>query len=258
MHTIHYPTRSQVLGSSASATRVQSLESNGLQAHTYLRPGCTFDISLQDRLFTMLVEVTSSAFGADMTSYWKLRREQDYFHKLESFTLFVEGDDQIVGWTGYCVIEPDASSQILYIDSTGVVPRHQSGGVMKRIAADQWLPRAEEACERFSEVYLTARTESPVFYRLLRRLVGPEKIYPAAHDSLPANVLRCAEQLATWLGQRHLLQKESLLLRNAYAVVDALYGELPSTGEVQLDRLFREVLGPLDAYLLIAQVGGAP
>jgi hypothetical protein len=37
-------------------------------------------------------------------------------------------------------------------------------------------------------------------------------------------------------------------------MLDELYGELPSSSEPTLDRMFRNSLGPLDAYLLIGRI----
>lgn len=57
--------------------------------------------------------------------------------------------------------------------------------------------------------------------------------------------------MADWLGQKDKLDKKSLIIRNAYAMLDELYGELPSSGDEVLDRWIRHQVGSLDAFLLI-------
>jgi hypothetical protein len=226
---------------------------DGYTAHAVVEPGRTIPPSGQERIYSALVPVTSSAFGADMTEYWRDRRENHYFDRLAEFDLVEDESGRMVGWSGHSVLETDRFVNC-YVDSTGLAPSVQSAGLMRKVL--RW-----RICERFvpasadrDRVYLSARSESPIFYKLLRGLLDGEELYPSPKSGPPADVRECAEHLAGWLGQRDLLEGDSLVLRNAYAVLDELYGELPSTGDAAIDRMFRDPIGPLDAYLLVGRV----
>lgn len=227
----------------------------GMTGHALPEPGRALSGAQQDALFEALVTVTTASFAADMSAYWAHRREDRYFDRLGEFVLVADRGGHWVGWTGYQTFAGHDFTNV-YIDSTGMVGRDQSRGIMRAVFQERIggvaLPRLLER----GTVFVSARSESPVFYKLMCSVVSPEALFPQARAKLPADIAACARHLASCLGQAEILQLDSLVLRNAYGhILDELYGELPSCGVPELDRLFRSELGPLDAYLLIGRAG---
>ncbi|MGS1000686.1 hypothetical protein [Burkholderia glumae] len=250
-----YPLVSEIFGEAIRSAETLSLP-GALVAHTCRDPGERFSVATRAAIYGALVPVTTRAFGADMTPYWRLRQEQGYFSRLREFTVIEDAAGQMVGWTGYSVIRAD-TCVTLYIDSTGMVPSHQSGGVMRQLLRARLRLAHAELKAGTTQLFAAARSESPIFYKLLRKVLGGSQLHPQVGASAPAAFLECGRRLAAWLGQAELLEPDSLVLRNAYTMVDELYGELPSTGDAELDRLFRDKLGPRDAYLLIGLMSDA-
>lgn len=224
-----------------------------LRGYSVLDPGAVLDAKIQDDIYSVLVPITTSSFGADMTPYWSQRRQQGYFRRLTEFIFIADQEDQIVGWTGYYVLKCEGYQNI-YIDSSGMIPSRQSRGIMRAVWAERLVKDAFSRSDRTGRLYVSARSESPILYKLLCGLVGQDSVYPNVGGSMPDHILRCGADLAAWLDQSALLERQRLIIRGAYANLDALYDELPSTGDPILDRLFREELGPLDAYLLVGEV----
>ena len=224
-----------------------------LRGYSVFDPGVILDAKTQEEIYSVLVPITTSSFGADMTPYWSQRRQQGYFNRLTEFIFIADPEDQIVGWTGYSVLKFEGYENI-YIDSSGMIPAKQSRGIMRAVWAERVGNNAFAHNNRAGRLYVSARSESPILYKLFCGLVGRESVYPNVGGSLPDHIIRCGADLAAWLDQSALLERERLVIRGAYANLDALYDELPSTGDSTLDRLFREELGPLDAYLLVGEV----
>ncbi|ALK33342.1 hypothetical protein [Burkholderia plantarii] len=250
-----YPLVSEIFGEAIRTAETLSLPGE-LVAHCCRDPGEHFSEATRDAIYGALVPVTTRAFGADMTPYWRFRKDQGYFARLREFTVIEDARGQMVGWTGHSVIRADAFVT-LYIDSTGMVPSRQSGGVMRQLLRTRLRLARAGLKATTPQLFATARSESPIFYKLLRKVLGGDQLYPQVGASVPAGILECGRQLAAWLGQAELLEPGSLVLRNAYTMVDELYDALPSTGDADLDRLFRDKLGPLDAYLLVGLVSDA-
>ncbi|WP_302074461.1 hypothetical protein [Burkholderia glumae] len=250
-----YPLVSEVFGEAIQTAETLSLPGE-LIARTYISPGERLPEETREAIYQALIPVTTSSFGADMTPYWNFRKANGYFAKLREFTAIEDAAGQMVGWTGYSVIR-DAVATTLYIDSTGVVPTRQSGGVMRHLLHTRVRAAYAELRHAAPVMFATARSESPIFYKLLRKVLGGDQVYPHVGESVPSDILECGRRLAAWLGQSDILEPDSLVLRNAYTMVDELYGELPSTGDAELDRLFRDKLGPRDAYLLVGVVSNA-
>jgi hypothetical protein len=223
------------------------------RGYSVFDPGNILNVKTQEAIYSILVPITTSSFGADMTPYWAQRKAQGYFKRLAEFIFIADSDDQIVGWTGYSVLKFEGYENI-YIDSSGMIPAKQSRGIMREVWTERLVKGAFARNNRTGRLYVSARSESPILYKLFCGLIGPDSVYPNVDGSLPNHILTCAADLAAWLGQSALLERKGLVIRGAYANLDALYDELPSTGDSVLDRLFREELGPLDAYLLVGEV----
>ena len=225
----------------------------GMRGYAVAEPGLAFDLSTQETIYATLVRVTSLSFGTDTTAYWAERREQRYFARLAEFIALVDPDDTVIGWSGYSYFR-DRDAGFIYCDSTGLAPGYKTRGVMREMAAARLTQFAFKRYADPGRLYVTARSESPIVYKLTRDIPGVKRLYPDPDGPTPQHVLACGRALAEWLGQSHLLQPDTLILRGAYAALEALYGELPSTGDAILDHLFRDQLGPLDAFLLVGEV----
>ena len=138
-----------------------------------------------------------------------------------------------------------------------MAPTGQSRGVMREVLRSRIMGAAYQDHQTRESVYLSARSENPIFYKLMCALLGDGNVYPSPRAALPDDIRACAIDLARWLGQEHILDPDTLAIRGAYSMIDELYGELPSTGDAELDAFFRKQLGPLDAYLLLGRIGGA-
>ncbi|WP_440901269.1 GNAT family N-acetyltransferase [Actinosynnema sp.] len=230
-------------------------QEGGLTAFVVDRPGRVLTLSAQWRIYDALVPVTTRSFGADMTPYWAQRSKEGYLERLAEFVLIASPEGRMIGWTGFHVLPYDRRT-LVYLDSTGMVPEQQSRGVMRKVMRERIHEAVLPACRPDLPVYLTARSESPVFYRLMRGLLQEEHHVLHPHPSLPVpeDVADSALDMATWLGQGAILDRTTLAIRGAYDGLDELYGELPTTGDADLDKLFRGQLGPLDAYLLAGRV----
>ncbi|TDD34973.1 hypothetical protein E1287_15230 [Actinomadura sp. KC06] len=225
----------------------------GLTAYVVENPGRILTLSAHRRVYEALIPVTSQSFGADMTPYWAQRSREGYLERLAEFVFVCDDMGTLVGWTGYHVLRFDEHI-IVYLDSTGMVPSHQSRGTMRALLRDRIANGALPRCAGDSPVFLAARTESPIFFRLMRGIVNDAVMFPNPGIPTPAEVQLCGINLGTWLGQLDLLEPSTLMLRNAYDTLDELYGELPTTGDPDLDEMFRGALGPLDAFLLVSRI----
>ncbi|MFG3284538.1 hypothetical protein [Streptomyces sp. NPDC048111] len=198
------------------------------------------------------MEISTKAFGADMTPYWRDRRAARFFEKITKFCLLVDPLGNIAGWTGYHR-RIFGNAQCLYLDSSGVLPESQGGGLMGHIHAKMII----QECLRYAPrpVYLLARTESPVVYRLLRNGCGAENIWPAPGARTSREVSLIGADVAEWLGQGEKFDRASMKVVGAYDNLDALYGDLPACGEPTIDAFFRSTLNPEDAYIVVAKAG---
>ncbi|MFJ3811245.1 hypothetical protein ACIPWE_33410, partial [Streptomyces sp. NPDC090073] len=212
----------------------------------------SFTQAYQDIVFSLLVEISTKAFGADMTPYWRDRRKGRFFEKISKFCLLVDPLGNISGWTGYHR-RIFGNAHCLYLDSSGVLPESQGGGLMGHIHAKMIATECLYYAPR--PVYLVARTESPVVYRLLRNGCGADNIWPSPDRAADRRVELIATDAAEWLGQSDKFDPASLRVLGAYDNLDALYGDLPSCGDGTIDAFFRDTLRPEDAYIVIARAG---
>ncbi|MFB9463829.1 hypothetical protein [Streptomyces cinereospinus] len=221
-------------------------------SYIYWNDTALFSEEYQDTIYSLLVEISTKAFGADMTPYWHDRRKGRFFEKVSKFCLLVDPLGNISGWTGYHR-RIFGNAHCLYLDSSGVLPESQGGGLMGHVHARMIASECLTYAPR--PVYLVARTESPVVYRLLRNGCGAENIWPAPGTGVDRRVALIATDVAEWLGQSDKFDPDSLRILGAYDNLDALYGDLPSCGDPAIDTFFRETLRPEDAYIVIAKAG---
>lgn len=209
-----------------------------------------FSEDTQDRLFAHLVTISSQAFGADMGPYWRDRRAGGFFGRVTRFCLLVDRGGEVVGWTGYHRLGL-AGARCLYLDSSGVLPSVQGGGLIGRLQATMIL---RECLRCFpAPVHLLARTESPVVYRLLRNGCGPRNIWPSPYRPPSERISAIGSAAARWLDQADRFDPATLRVQGAYDNLEALYGDRPSCGEADLDAFFHRTLRPEDAFIVVAR-----
>lgn len=219
-------------------------------SYVYWRNTAEFCSISRNVLCEVLVDMSTSAFGADMTTYWADRSRNGYFEQIAKFCLLVNPDGAVAGWTGYHK-KTFAEARCLYLDSSGVVPALQGGGLLSRLQARLIVQEFARSFPR--RLHLLARTESPVVYRLLRDGCGADNIWPAPGSVVPPQVARIAAGSAEWLGQQDRFDAMTLAVRGAYDNLEALYGSLPTCGESSIDAFFQETLEPDDAYVVVAR-----
>ncbi len=220
----------------------------GYKAYSIKKPGKELSQAAQAAIYDVYVPLTSHAFGADMTLYWRTRKEEQYMERTEELVLVADKNNDLVGWTSYSLVKADKST-IIYNDSSGITPPHQKNKLMSRLFQKRVSDCIAEYADENIPLLFATRTETPVMYAMQKKLT--DMLYPSPDYPTPDFIGDQALIMADWLGQKDKLDKKSLIIRNAYAMLDELYGELPSSGDEVLDQWIRHQVGPLDAFLLI-------
>lgn len=202
-------------------------------------------------IYRSLVEVSTKAFGADMTPYWRDRSRDGYLDQITKFFLVFNSENQMVGWTGYHRFDVEGRT-CLFLDSTGILPNLQKTGVMTQIFGHTLT--SELWHNKLFPIYLAMRTESPVVYHAFYRVVGKGNIFPNPEMTHPTDVQRIGKFLAGWLKQEDKFELSSLRIRGAYDNLDALYGEQPVSENDKINQYFQHQLRPEDAFIVIAKL----
>lgn len=221
----------------------------GFSLATFNSPAA-LDQDSKSRIYDTLVQVSTRAFGADMTPYWRDRSRDGYLDQISRFFLVADAGDEISGWTGYHRFQFGVE-RCLYLDSTGVLPRYQASGIMSRVF--KRLLATELMRNSLRPIHLSMRTESPVVYNSFFRAVGPSRIYPSPDRSIPSSAQQIGSKLAAWLGQSDKLEPGRLRVRGAYDNLDELYGEQPVCANERINAYFRANLRPEDAFIVIVR-----
>jgi hypothetical protein len=225
--------------------RVRSLR-EGLSYITW-RPPSRLARETQEWLYESLVEVSSQAFGADMTAYWQERCAGNYFLELQQFTLLLD-KTEFIGWTGHHV-RRFAGATCLYLDSTGVLPNYRGRRVIDIVQTHAVV--RELVVRPHKRVYLAVRTESPVIYRFLQQAAGANYIYPSPKGSTPVRIQEIGSAIVAWLNQTDVFDPTLLKVAGAYSGLDALYGEMPVCSDEELNGFFKRELTPVDAFIVV-------
>lgn len=135
-------------------------------------PGAKFDASAKRDLMGMIArESVPMLEGVDIrASYWGAR--PNYHDTLDEW-IVAEHNGRLVGWCGARYWRTD-DGPLLYFDTLGVMPGHRRGGVGAIMTFEAWF-HYWRGRGRFPSLAL--RTQSPVIYVALRRLV-PTRCYP--------------------------------------------------------------------------------
>jgi hypothetical protein len=163
-------------------------------------------------MFDCLVEISTKAFGADMTDYWAGRHDGGFFEPATKFCMLIDPMGTVTGWTAYHRTK-FGGAFCLYLDSSGVLPEVQGGGLMgqlhSRMIAQECLVHAPRP------VHLVTRTENPVVYWLLRNGCGKRNIWPTPLGAPSGTVFAIGMDAADWLGQRDKFNPATLTVRGA-------------------------------------------
>lgn len=248
-YILNTPNINTIFGNEISSCMSYTIN-NEFMVFLIQKPDKSLSDSVKVLIYKAFIPLTTYAFGADMTSYWSFRAQSGYMENLEQLVLISNMKGELIGWTGYCLLD-SGKANIVYNDSSGLIPPYQKKGIMSNLLNR----RTAECVARFSgsskPLLFATRTESPIIYSMRKKLT--KKIYPNPDYPTPGYVIAAALYLAEWLGQKEILELHSLVLRNAYGMVDELYGELPTSGNVELDAWINGQVGPLDAFLLIGE-----
>ncbi|MDC0708339.1 GNAT family N-acetyltransferase [Stigmatella sp. ncwal1] len=214
-------------------------------------PPARLELAHKQAIYDALRAVSSLAFGADMTLYWRDRAAGGYLDKITRFYFIHSEDDRVVGWTGYHRLKL-AGRTCLYLDSTGVLPELQNTGIMTKLFGQFLLGELLRAGPY--GLYVSMRTENPVVYQSFYKVAGERNIFPSLSAPVPDKVQEIGRQLAAWLNQSDKFDAPSLRVAGAYDNLDALYGELPTCDDDAINTYFRQHLRPVDAFLVLAKL----
>lgn len=215
------------------------------------RPAHIFSLQEQEALYNALVRVTTDSFGADMTEYWRLQYSRGYFERLRIFCVIEDSDGSIIGWSSAHTIQLSVDRHVTYLDSTGVVQRAQGHGLVSKWLCSEEFRNILRPDNDYASMFVAARTENPIMHRVLERIATQGSwIFPMADKSIPNEIQETALSVAGWLGQDDRFDPCTLRISDAYDALDELYGDLPSSGDETIDKVYRDNLGPLDAYLI--------
>ncbi|QRK05690.1 GNAT family N-acetyltransferase [Archangium violaceum] len=216
-------------------------------------PPAALDAAHKQAIYGALREVSTLAFGADMAPYWRDRSLDGYLDKITRFYFIHNAEDRVVGWTGYHRLTL-AGQTCLYLDSTGVLPELQNTGIMTGLFGQFLLTELLRAGTR--SLYVSMRTENPVVYQSFYKVAGERNTFPSLSTPVPERVQEMGRQLAAWLKQSDKFDAPSLRVKGAYDNLDALYGELPTCNDDNINTYFRQHLRPVDAFLVLAKLSG--
>jgi hypothetical protein len=215
-----------------------------------LKDPAQLPLSCRERLFELFRKLSHDSFDADMTRYWQAH-EADHLTQLTSLALIVTDPGAVVGMSCYGSTRLQRGSA-MFIGSTMVRRNHQKRGLASQAVGSQvrehlrTLPRLP--------LYVATRTANPVVYRGMRRVAGSANHYPALEAAPPVAIRRAAEQIAHWQGFGHAFDSESMVVTGAYAMLPTVYQVRPSSPEPEVDAYFDRLLGPEDAFLVVARV----
>lgn len=217
------------------------------------RPGA-IPVEKRRQLLPSLVAVSTAAFGVDTAGVWQERLEGGWFDRVDRLLLILDAGGEMVGWTSYRTARI-AGARAVYMDSTGLVPRHQRHGLVP--TTQSRVVRRLLARRPWRPLYVVYRTRSPVTLRGLLRTFGTRNVAPRPGGEAPTWARNLAIAMHRNLAEPGELDAHTLTVRRAYAERGvAIYGDAqtPQSGEPEIDRHFDQHLGPEDAFLIIVRV----
>lgn len=213
-------------------------------------PPSVLDTRSRDAAFGALLDICWRTYGVDLTHYWEGRRAGGYFDELTQFTLLVGPDDELVGYTSYQMCE-FAGDRTLLIDATGVVPEYQGLGLAGPVFLMNFFREHVRAPHR--PMYMVVRTENPVVYGGMRRMLRQSHIFPIPGRPVPRRIQEIGSAAAEFLGQRQQFVPGKLKVVDAYPGLEAMFAEIPQSRDETVNELFSQTLTERDAFLLVGK-----
>lgn len=152
-----------------------------------------------------------------MTLYWRARKEEQYMERAEELVLVVDENDDLVCRTSYILVKADKSA-IVYNDSSGITLLYQKNKLMGRLFQKRVSDCIAEYADKNIPLLFATRTEMPVMYSMQKKLT--DMLYPSSDYLTSDFISDQALILADWLGQKDKLDKKSLIIQHAYAMLD--------------------------------------
>jgi hypothetical protein len=193
-----------------------------------------------------IVEVSSAAFGTDMSEVWHRRYSGDLLQKLSRWVMVFDSDDAFVGSTGYRA-ETISEERFIWFDTSSVHPAHRGHGIIVQVerAAIAWESKLSGL-----PVWYISRTRSPVVLRAHLKAYGAA-MYPNAREDVPDELRRVFTTAAEWLSFDGL-DPTTGTIPNTYAGRPPLYaaGEEPVSADADVNA-FMATLGPSDGVMMV-------
>lgn len=193
-----------------------------------------------------IVEVSSAAFGTDMSGVWAGRYSGDFLQKLFRWVMIFASDETFVGSSGYRA-ETIGDERFIWFDTSSIHPAHRGHGIIVQ------LERAAIALESKRSslpVWYIGRTRSPVVLRANLKGFGAA-MYPNGREDVPEELKRVFKTAADWLGFDGL-DPTTGKIPDTYAGRPALYakGEEPVSADAEVNA-FMATLGPFDGVMMV-------
>jgi hypothetical protein len=202
------------------------------------------------------------ADSTDLERCWNRRRRDGYFVRLAELFLIADGNNQIVGFSGYSVLTGPGYINF-YVDTGGVLPDHKHKHLTEKLI-DTALVNGIFGRNSFSKrrLFASTSTQTPIVYKLARKLV--DRLYPSLDgtSTIGKTEWRCAQDLVRWYGgvvTRHnpgskkWFDMDSLIEYGGYDIPFFRRGQRPSSDDKDIDTFF-DKLDDHDGYVLIGPV----
>lgn len=243
------PKFEELIGFISPAPRIYYVR-RAIRCAVWTRPD-RLTLDSQDRLYSIMADLSPRIFGVDFSKYWEVRRKDGLFQRLARFYLFADDAGEVVGWAGY-QRRHLAGRRCIYFDIAAILPQFHGAGVITDVESKTAF--RELLLHPVGRSYLVTRTRNPRLYRSFQTALGRDHVHPAIDRTVPEHVRRIALAMATSMGQEHKLDRDEQKLVDTYLPhLPRHYAEPPSSGDETIDRWFDASLGPADAFLVVAE-----
>lgn len=193
-----------------------------------------------------IVEVSSAAFGTDMSGVWDGRFAGDFLQKLFRWVMIFDSDDAFVGSSGYRA-DSLGGERFIWFETSSILPAHRGHGIIVQL---ERAAIAFESKRSSLPVWYIGRTRSPVVMRANLKAFGAA-MYPDAREDVPEEVRRVFITAAGWLGFEGLDPATGKIV-DTYAGRPPLYaeGEEPVSADAEVNA-FMATLGPFDGVMMV-------
>ena len=236
------------------------------RAYAIANPGTVLSLKTQTNIMNALKHMSKQAFQeadpSDLEKYWNRRRRDGYFARLAELFLIADGNNQVVGFSGYSVLTGPGYINF-YVDTGGIIPGHDRKQLTEKLI-DTALVNGIFGRNSFSKrkLFASTSTQTPIVYKFARKLVDP--LYPTLDGMKKIGSIewRCARDLVRWYGgvvTRHSpgskkwFDMNTLIEFGGYDIPFFRRGRRPASKDPAIDALF-DRLGDRDGYVLIGPV----